>query len=34
MHPQRIESLSPAQCERLADIDFRLYFFGEIGALT
>ena len=29
--PQRIESLSHAQRERLAYIDFRLYFFGEIG---
>ncbi|MCI1192377.1 WYL domain-containing protein [Calidifontimicrobium sp. SYSU G02091] len=29
--PQRVESLSHAQCERLAYIDFRLYFFGEIG---
>ena len=31
MHPQRVESLSHAQRERLAHIDFRLYFFGEIG---
>ena len=31
MHPQRVESLSHAQRERLAYIDFRLYFFGEIG---
>jgi len=31
MHPQRVESLSHAQCERLAYIDFRLYFLGEIG---
>ena len=31
MHPQRIESLSHAQRERLAYIDFRLYFLGEIG---
>ena len=31
MHPQRVESLSQAQRERLAYIDFRLYFFGEIG---
>lgn len=31
MHPQRAESLSHAQRERLAYIDFRLYFFGEIG---
>jgi hypothetical protein len=29
--PQRVESLSRAQRERLAYIDFRLYFFGEIG---
>ncbi|WP_206611643.1 helix-turn-helix transcriptional regulator [Bordetella avium] len=29
--PQRVESLSHAQRERLAYIDFRLYFFGEIG---
>ena len=29
--PQRLESLSQAQRERLAYIDFRLYFFGEIG---
>jgi hypothetical protein len=29
--PQRIESLSHAKRERLAYIDFRLYFFGEIG---
>ena len=28
--PQRVESLSHAQRERLAYIDFRLYFFGEI----
>ena len=28
---QRIERLSHAQRERLAYIDFRLYFFGEIG---
>ena len=28
---QRVESLSQAQRERLAYIDFRLYFFGEIG---
>ena len=28
---QRVESLSHAQRERLAYIDFRLYFFGEIG---
>ncbi|OJZ15646.1 MAG: WYL domain-containing protein [Thiobacillus sp. 63-78] len=31
MHPQRVESLSHAQRERLAYVDFRLYFFGEIG---
>lgn len=31
MHPQRFESLSHAQRERLAYIDFRLYFMGEIG---
>lgn len=31
MHPQRAESLSHTQRERLAYIDFRLYFFGEIG---
>src|SRR5690606_8399448 len=31
MHPQRAESLSHAQRERLAYIDFRLYFLGEIG---
>ena len=29
--PQRVENLSHAQRERLAYIDFRLYFFGEIG---
>lgn len=29
--PQRVESLSHVQRERLAYIDFRLYFFGEIG---
>ncbi|TDQ44105.1 type I restriction system adenine methylase HsdM [Tepidicella xavieri] len=29
--PQRVETLSHAQRERLAYIDFRLYFFGEIG---
>ena len=29
--PQRVKSLSHAQRERLAYIDFRLYFFGEIG---
>ncbi|BAO29733.1 helix-turn-helix transcriptional regulator [Sulfuritalea hydrogenivorans] len=31
MHPQRVDGLSHAQRERLAYIDFRLYFFGEIG---
>ncbi|MFJ4290248.1 helix-turn-helix transcriptional regulator [Cupriavidus sp. NPDC089707] len=31
MQPQRVERLSHAQRERLAYIDFRLYFFGEIG---
>lgn len=31
MHPQRVESLSHAQRERLAYIDFRLYFIGEVG---
>lgn len=31
MHPQRAESLSHGQRERLAYIDFRLYFLGEIG---
>ncbi len=31
MQPQRVESLSHAQRERLAYIDIRLYFFGEIG---
>jgi predicted DNA-binding transcriptional regulator YafY len=31
MQPQRVESLSHTQRERLAYIDFRLYFFGEIG---
>ncbi len=31
MQPQRVESLSHAQRDRLAYIDFRLYFFGEIG---
>ena len=29
--PERVESLSHAQRERLAYINFRLYFFGEIG---
>ena len=28
---QRVESLSHGQRERLAYIDFRLYFFGELG---
>lgn len=31
MHFQRVDSLSHAQRERLAYIDFRLYFMGEIG---
>lgn len=31
MHPQRVESLSHSQRERLAYIDFRLYFMGEVG---
>ena len=31
MHPQRVESLSQTQRERLAFIDFRLYFMGEVG---
>lgn len=31
MHTQHVENLSHAQKERLAYIDFRLYFFGEIG---
>lgn len=31
MHRQRVESLSHAQRERLAYIDFRLYFMGEVG---
>jgi hypothetical protein len=31
MHPPRVESLSHVQRERLAYIDFRLYFLGEIG---
>ena len=31
MYPQRVESLSHAQRERLVYIDFRLYFMGEIG---
>ena len=31
MLPQRVEILSQAQRERLAYIDFRLYFMGEIG---
>ena len=29
--PQRVESLSHGQRERLAYVDFRLFFFGEIG---
>lgn len=29
--PQRVETLIQAQFERLVDIDFRLYLFGEIG---
>jgi len=31
MPPQRVESLSHTQRERLAYIDFRLYFMGEVG---
>jgi predicted DNA-binding transcriptional regulator YafY len=31
IHTQRVESLSHAQRERLAYIDFRLYFMGEVG---
>lgn len=31
MYPQRVESLSHAQRERLAYVEFRLYFMGEIG---
>ena len=31
MQSQRLERLSHAQRERLAYIDFRLYFMGEIG---
>lgn len=31
MHPQRVESMSHAQRERLAYVEFRLYFMGEIG---
>jgi hypothetical protein len=31
MHPLRVESLRHTQRERLAYIDFRLNFFGEIG---
>jgi len=30
-HPQHVERLSHAQRERLAYIDFRLYFLGEVG---
>ncbi|MBU9212329.1 helix-turn-helix transcriptional regulator [Burkholderia multivorans] len=33
MYSRRVESLSHAQRERLAYIDFRLYFIGEIGRL-
>ena len=29
--PKRLEDLSLVQRDRLAYIDFRLYFFGEIG---
>ena len=31
MYPQRVERLSHAQRERLAYLEFRLYFMGEIG---
>lgn len=31
MHPQRVKILSQPQRERLAYIDFRLYFIGQIG---
>ena len=31
MHPRHVETLTHAQRERLAYIDFRLYFMGEIG---
>lgn len=31
MRPQRVETLSHAQRERLAYVEFRLYFMGEIG---
>ncbi len=31
MHPRRLDSLSHAQRERLAYIDFRLYFMGGVG---
>lgn len=31
IHPRRTDGLSHTQRERLAYIDFRLYFFGEIG---
>lgn len=31
MHPQRVQSLGHTQRERLAYIDFRLYFMGEVG---
>lgn len=30
-HPQKVERLSHTQRERLAYIDFRLYFLGEVG---
>lgn len=30
-HPQQVDRLSHAQRERLAYIDFRLYFLGEVG---
>jgi hypothetical protein len=33
VHPQCVESFSHSQRERLAYIDFRLYFMGEIGRL-
>lgn len=31
IQPQRIERFSHSQRERLTYIEFRLYFFGEIG---
>ena len=31
MRHEAIESLSNTQRERLAYVDFRLYFFGEVG---